>query len=74
MPRILAILLLMTALWMPQVSGQAIDVHSHIFLPEYIEVLAAHDAELEETFPLPDIGTAIKEAIYPFDTLNARQC
>ena len=73
MPRILTILLL-TALRMPQVSGQAIDVHSHIILPKYIEVLAAHYAELEETFPLPDIGTAIKEAIYPFDTLNARQC
>lgn len=35
------------------VSAQTVDVHSHIIVPEYIEVLEAHGAELEETFPLP---------------------
>ena len=35
------------------VSGQAVDVHSHIVVPEYVETLKAHDAELEETFPVP---------------------
>lgn len=34
-------------------SAQTIDVHTHIIVPEYIEVLKAHGAELEETFPLP---------------------
>ena len=34
-------------------TKMAIDVHSHNILPEYIEVLKRHDAELEETFPLP---------------------
>lgn len=34
-------------------SAQTVDVHSHIIDPEYIEVLEAHGAELEETFPLP---------------------
>lgn len=34
-------------------AQQAVDVHSHIIVPEYIEVLKAHGAELEETFPLP---------------------
>lgn len=30
-----------------------IDVHTHNILPEYLEVLKKHHAELEETFPLP---------------------
>ena len=34
--------------------GQTVDVHTHIILPEYVEVLRAHGAELEETFPLPE--------------------
>ena len=34
-------------------SAQTIDVHTHIIIPEYVEVLKAHGAELEETFPLP---------------------
>lgn len=33
--------------------AQTIDVHTHIVLPEYMKVLKAHGAELEETFPLP---------------------
>ncbi len=33
---------------------QAVDVHTHIIIPEYVEVLKAHGAELEETFPLPE--------------------
>lgn len=36
------------------VSAQMVDVHSHIILPEYREVLKVHGAELEETFPLPE--------------------
>ena len=35
-------------------SGQTVDVHTHIIIPEYVEVLKAHGAELEETFPLPE--------------------
>ena len=34
-------------------AQQAIDVHTHIIVPEYIEVLKEHGAELEETFQLP---------------------
>ena len=34
-------------------SAQTVDVHTHIIIPEYVEVLKAHGAELEETFPLP---------------------
>ena len=34
-------------------SAQTVDVHTHIIIPEYMEVLKAHGAELEETFPLP---------------------
>ena len=33
--------------------GQTVDVHTHIIIPEYVEVLKAHGAELEEIFPLP---------------------
>ena len=41
--------------------GQTVDVHTHIIIPEYVEVLRAHGAELEETFPLPawDVGRHI---------------
>ena len=35
-------------------SAQTIDVHTHIIIPEYMEILKAHGAELEETFPLPE--------------------
>ena len=35
-------------------AQQTVDVHTHIILPEYMEVLKAHGAELEETFPLPE--------------------
>ena len=34
--------------------AQTVDVHTHIIIPEYMEVLKAHVAELEETFPLPE--------------------
>ena len=37
--------------------GQTVDVHTHIIIPEYLEVLKAHGAELEETFPLPKWDT-----------------
>ena len=33
--------------------AQTVDVHTHIIIPEYMEVLKEHGAELEETFPLP---------------------
>lgn len=34
-------------------SAQTVDVHSHIIIQEYMEILKTHGAELEETFPLP---------------------
>ena len=34
--------------------GQTVDGHTHIILPDYVELLRAHGAELEETFPLPE--------------------
>ncbi len=37
--------------------AQTVDVHTHIIIPEYVEVLKAHGAELEETFPLPEWDT-----------------
>ena len=38
---------------LPVGAQQTVDVHTHIIIPEYVEVLKAHGAELEETFPLP---------------------
>ena len=35
-------------------SAQTVDVHTHIIIPEYVEVLKVHGAELEGTFPLPE--------------------
>ena len=45
--------LLIMALALPAVAQQTIDVHTHIIVPEYTDMLKAHGAELEETFPLP---------------------
>ena len=45
--------LLGMALVAAPLSAQTVDVHTHIIIPEYVEVLKAHGAELEETFPLP---------------------
>ena len=44
---------LLTALAFPAAAQQTMDVHTHIIVPEYVEVFKAHGAELEETFPLP---------------------
>ena len=44
---------LLAALAFPAAAQQTIDVHTHIIVPEYVEMLKAHGAELEETFPLP---------------------
>ena len=52
MKRLIAAVLLGMAL--PVGAQQAVDVHTHIILPEFVEVLKAHGAELEETFPLPE--------------------
>ena len=52
MKRVIAAVLLGMAL--PVGAQQAVDVHTHIIIPEYVEVLKAHEAELEETFPLPE--------------------
>ena len=46
-------LLCMTSAVAPLLA-QTVDVHTHIIIPEYMEVLKAHGAELEETFPLPE--------------------
>lgn len=35
-------------------AQQTVDVHSHLIVPEYMELLKTHHAELEETFPLPE--------------------
>ena len=48
------VVLLGTALTLSAGAQQAVDVHTHIIIPEYMEVLKAHVAELEETFPLPE--------------------
>lgn len=45
--------LLGLALTVAPLSAQTMDVHTHVIVPEYLEVLKAHGAELEETFPLP---------------------
>ncbi|OUN79718.1 amidohydrolase family protein [Bacteroides sp. An51A] len=51
--RLLTLLLAGMSLSSVSLSGQTLDVHTHIIIPEYMEVLKAHGAELEETFPLP---------------------
>lgn len=54
MKRGLITILMSAALVLPVGAQQAIDVHTHIIIPEYMKVLKAHGAELEETFPLPE--------------------
>ena len=46
--------LLGMALVVAPLLAQTGDVHSRIIIPEYMEMLKAHGAELEETFPLPE--------------------
>ena len=47
-------LVIMTMLFAANTTAQtAIDVHSHIITPEYVEVLRENHAELEEGFPVP---------------------
>ena len=53
MKRQITAVLLGTALALSAGAQQAVDVHTHIIIPEYMEMLKAHGAELEETFPLP---------------------
>ena len=45
---------LLAALVFPAEAQQTVDVHSHIIVPEYMEMLKAHGAEMEETFSLPE--------------------
>ena len=52
--RLLTLLFAGMSLGSVPLCGQTVDVHTHIILPEYMEVLKAHGAELEETFPLPE--------------------
>ena len=35
-------------------AQSAIDMHSHFTTPEFLQVLAKHDALLDEGFPIPD--------------------
>lgn len=52
MKRIFAVLLLLQAV-LASVGQQAVDVHTHIITPEYMQMLQRHGAGLEEMFPLP---------------------
>ena len=52
--RLLTLLFAGMSLGSVPLCGQTVDVHTHIIIPEYVEVLKAHGAELEETFPLPE--------------------
>ncbi len=52
--QIILCLLNIALLAMPVMAQRAVDVHTHIILPEYIEMLKDNHAELEETFPLPE--------------------
>ena len=52
--RLLTLLFAGMSLGSVPLCGQTVDVHTHIIITEYMEVLNAHGAELEETFPLPE--------------------
>ena len=52
--QIILCLLNIALLAMPVMAQRAVDVHTHIILPEYIKILKDNHAELEETFPLPE--------------------
>lgn len=53
MKKLLTFASLLAVLAFPAEAQQTVDLHTHIIVPEYIELLKAHGAELEETFPLP---------------------
>ena len=56
--RLVAIAALTAVLSPAGVRGQAVDVHSHIILPEYVSMVEAHGAAMEEGFPLPQWDAA----------------
>ena len=53
MKKVLPILYLLT-MNLNLFGQMALDVHSHFTTPEYLQVLAKHDALLDEGFPIPD--------------------
>lgn len=53
MKKLTIIAALAAALLPAGACGQAVDVHSHIILPEYVSMVEAHGAAMEEGFPLP---------------------
>lgn len=52
--RLFILLFMEMSVGLVSLCGQTVDVHTHIIIPEYLEVLKANGAELEETFPLPE--------------------
>lgn len=52
--RLFTLLFMEMSIGLISLCGQTVDVHTHIIIPEYLEVLKTHGAELEETFPLPE--------------------
>lgn len=52
--RLLTLLFAGMSLGSVPLCGQTVDVHTHIIIPEYVEMLKVHGAKLEETFPLPE--------------------
>ena len=53
MRKVLPILCLLT-MNLNLFAQMALDVHSHFTTPEFLQVLAKHDALLDEGFPIPD--------------------
>ena len=53
MKKVLPILCLL-AMNLNLFGQMALDVHSHFSTPEFLQVLAKHDALLDEGFPIPD--------------------
>lgn len=54
MKKLITIGLISMAATLSAGAQEAVDVHTHIIVPEYRELLKTHGAELEETFPLPE--------------------
>ena len=50
-----SVVMIIASLWFSTslFAQQVIDVHTHIILSEYVELLRQHGTKLEETFPLP---------------------
>ncbi len=71
MERVLLVFTLV-AMNMMMKAQVAIDLHSHFTTPAYLQVLAKHDASMEEGFPIPAWSACTTTWLVPLRLRSSR--